>query len=265
MPGVISENNYLDPDTPLRPRGGVQSPKHGHILPPRTQPIEDPNIPEPVAPAAPVRVAQQRTRQGLGSVGTHRAGAAQQTVEDNQLMSYQLNSLLEQGGQYLDRARQQGVDRAEQRGLGNSSIAGGNAVGAAIDRAMPIAAFDAGRYGEVGNLNQQATNVMANANADRALRGRMFDQEFRLNNRALDSQNYNNQFNGFMNNISAIYNNPNMSAEDQTAAVENLRQMYPGFANDAWQQMPEGILSPGAIPSAQMMPPMPPIVPGINP
>lgn len=81
-----------------------------------------------------------------------------QEVENNQLMSYQLDKLLDENNAYMQRARQSGLDLAHQRGLGNSSIAAGNAMAAAIDRAAPIAGFDASRYGRVGDMNMDAKN-----------------------------------------------------------------------------------------------------------
>ena len=74
------------------------------------------------------------------------------------MQSYQLNKLLDENNAYMQRARQSGLDLATQRGLGNSSIAAGNAMAAAIDRAAPIAGFDATRYGTVANMNMDAQN-----------------------------------------------------------------------------------------------------------
>jgi len=286
--GLWEQNHLpLDQQRFLRPRGGVGSSDHGHILPEgppqTTQPvgpqIEGQAQPEPVARGFQY---QDRTRFGFSPVGNHSASADLQQVEQDQLMRTHLDSLLDWDSPYMDRARQMGVERASARGLGNSSIAAGNAMGAAIDRALPIAQFDAARYGDVANRNQSATNTMRNANASRALQGSMFDQQQQLArdqfrhgqqmdqwnagraDRALDSQNYNQAFGNYWNSVNAIYSNPNLSAEQQTAAVENVRQMFPGFTNDAWGAIPPELLSGGAVPAAQQMPPMPPVIPGIG-
>jgi len=219
---------------------------------------------------------------GGGSGGSFSATADLQQVQDNQLTRNQLESLLDWDSIYMDRARQQGIDRASARGLGNSSIAAGNAMGAAIDRALPIAQFDASRYGDVANLNQQATNTMRNANADRSLQNSMFTRELslakrkfqhgkkmdaRTQNRAdrtLDAQQWQGMFGQYMNGINSIYANPNISPDQANAAVENLRQTMPGFANDAWGAIPPDLLGGDSVANAQMMPPMPPIVPGLG-
>lgn len=252
------------------PEQGIPEPPSG---PPMTaQPVQ----PAP-APVAQGFQYQDRSQGGFSPVGGFSASAALQKVEQDQLMRSQLESLLDWDSPYMDRARQLGIERASARGLGNSSIAAGNAMGAAIDRALPIAQFDASRYGDVANRNQAATNTMRNANANRGLQAATFNASHQLArdqfahgqqmdvwnanraDRALDSQNYNSAFNTYWNSINAIYSNPNISAEQQTAAVQNVREMFPGFANDAWGAIPPELLSAGAVPAAQQMPPMPPI------
>lgn len=212
--------------------------------------------------------------------------AVTQQVQDPQLMRNQMNSLLDWDSPYMARARQSGIDQASSRGLGNSSIAAGNAMGAAIDRAAPIAQFDANRYGSVADQNMQAMNQTQMANADRAAqvamtnadrdfnaqtfnaRDRLEWDSFRhgqnmdvwrntLQGQSINAQTFSNMHNAYFGAISQIYNNPNLSAEDQNAMVENLRTMFPGFANDAWNAIPQGLFDPRAVQMAQTMPPMP--------
>ncbi len=255
--------------------------------------------------------------QGLGgntTAAAGRAGASTQQVQGNQLMSNQLNSLLDADNPYMNRARQSGLDLAHQRGLGNSSIAAGNAMGAAIDRAAPIAQFDAGRYGSVADQNMAAQNQASLLNAqlstqanlqnarndqqmqamllghqlgglddfrrhmlnmenredtqafgagqadiDRFINQNQFGQTMNLQNRQLDSQNWQHMQNGFMSTINSIYMNPNLSAEQQAAAVNQVRQQFPGFTNEAWQMLPPGVMSDRSVRAAQAMPPMPPL------
>ena len=263
-----------------------------------------------------------------------------QEVKENQLMSHQLNSLLDADNAYMGRARQAGLDLAHQRGLGNSSIAAGNSMASAIDRAAPIAGFDASRYGSVADQNMAAQNAaamqaasqahsasmaaasaanaraMQNAAHQNAMQGMMFghglggvddfrrhmlnmenredDQAFRagqadidrfinqnqfgmnhdlsrdqfnhgmnmdwannaLQNRQLDSQNWQQMQGGFMNTINSIYMNPNLSADQQAAAVSQVRQQFPGFMNEAWQMLPPGVMSDQSVRAAQAMPRM---------
>lgn len=289
----------------------------------------------------------------VGGGGAPSAQATTQEVQDNQLMRHQLEGLLDWDSPLMDRARQQGINQAARRGLGNSSIAAGNAMGAAMDRAMPIAQFDASRYGSVADQNMAAQNQASLANASNAaslaaarmsanasLRGRqmandhamrqmmlghqlgglddfrrhMLGMETRedtqsfqagqsdidrmiqqaqfgaqhglardqfgfsqdqfahsmnmdygnlaLANRQLDSQNYANQFGNYFGAINAVYSNPNLKADQQTAAVEQIQAMYPGFASQAWASLPPGLISGYSVQQAQMMPPMPPMFGG---
>ena len=208
------------------------------------------------------------------AIGGQSANAVMQTVDPNQTMSYQLNNILDKDSDFMRRAAQFGIDRSSSRGLGNSSIAAGNAMGSMIDRAMPIAGFDASRYGRVGDLNQGEANAMANNNATRALQASMFNQEQMLawNNagradRALDSQLYAGMFGNYFQALSGIYSNPNLSGKQQNAAAQNLGDMFPGFANQAWSAMPQNLLAGNAVPAAQMLPPMQnmPAFPGFPP
>ena len=208
------------------------------------------------------------------AIGGQSANAVMQTVDPNQTMSYQLNNILDKDSDFMRRAAQFGIDRSSSRGLGNSSIAAGNAMGSMIDRAMPIAGFDASRYGRVGDLNQGEANAMANNNATRALQASMFNQEQMLawNNagradRALDSQMYAGMFGNYFQALSGIYSNPNLTGKQQNAAVQNLGDMFPGFANQAWSAIPQNLLAGNAVPAAQMLPPMQnmPAFPGFPP
>jgi len=208
------------------------------------------------------------------AIGGQSANAVMQTVDPNQTMSYHLNNILDKDSDFMRRAAQFGIDRSSSRGLGNSSIAAGNAMGSMIDRAMPIAGFDASRYGRVGDLNQGEANAMANNNATRALQASMFNQEQMLawNNagradRALDSQMYAGMFGNYFQALSGIYSNPNLTGKQQNAAAQNLGDMFPGFANQAWSAIPQSLLAGNAVPAAQMLPPMQnmPAFPGFPP
>lgn len=77
---------------------------------------------------------------------TMAAAAAGDTTTANNLdttVSGNLDNILEEGGAYLTQAKQQGLQQAASRGLGNSSIAGQAAQGEAIRASLPIAQQDA--------------------------------------------------------------------------------------------------------------------------
>lgn len=70
----------------------------------------------------------------------------------------QLNSILSKGSSYLDRAQAGAMEKANARGLANSSIAAGAGEAAAIDAALPIAKADADAYNLMSRDNQTADN-----------------------------------------------------------------------------------------------------------
>ena len=255
--------------------GGAYQP----IYPPAENTGPSTNVPAPVEQPAQIQPQQSGGFSydytgRANAIGGQSANAVMQTVDPNQTMSYQLNNILDRDSDFMRRAAQFGIDRSSSRGLGNSSIAAGNAMGSMIDRAMPIAGFDASRYGRVGDLNQGEANAMANNNATRALQASMFNQEQMLawNNagradRALDSQMYAGMFGNYFQALSGIYSNPNLTGEQQNAAAQNLGDMFPGFANQAWSAIPQNLLAGNAVPAAQMLPPMQnmPAFPGFPP
>lgn len=83
-----------------------------------------------------------------------------------------LNGLLADNSDYIKRARQEGMNTANKRGLANSSIAAGASQGAAIDRALPIAQQDA----DIAATNTRlATSIQAEK--DRLTQAAGYDME----------------------------------------------------------------------------------------
>lgn len=73
----------------------------------------------------------------------------------------------------------------------------------------------------------------------------------------------------YLNPIMAIYSNPNLTGEQQNAAVENWMNMSGGFASGATGMMPPWMqdfqpatINPGAWQAASNLPPMPPVMGG---
>lgn len=95
-------------------------------------------------------------------------GAYTRNVQPNELISTNLNNLVTNGSPYLDQARNQAMADAAARGLGNSSYAAGNAQGAAIRAAMPIAQADASAFGTAASQNEDALNQILAANNQNA-------------------------------------------------------------------------------------------------
>ncbi|HEY6018609.1 MAG TPA: hypothetical protein VIY48_01590 [Candidatus Paceibacterota bacterium] len=83
---------------------------------------------------------------------------------DQASTSWQLNNLTAGDSQYIQQARNSAMAQAAARGLGNSSYAAGNAQGAAIRSALPIAQADAGMFAQNELSNQNALNSMEEGN-----------------------------------------------------------------------------------------------------
>ena len=92
---------------------------------------------------------------GISGTGNR---AFTRTVQPNELASYQLNQINDPNSAYIQQARQQAMAAANARGLGNSAYAIGNAQGAAIRAALPIAQANANTYGQTASENMKALN-----------------------------------------------------------------------------------------------------------
>jgi hypothetical protein len=88
-------------------------------------------------------------------------GAYTYQPQQQSTAAYQLNQLTsDPNNAYLKQARNSAMAGAAARGLGNSSYAAGNAQGAAIRAALPIATNDANMNAEAERTNAQYLNQM---------------------------------------------------------------------------------------------------------
>lgn len=88
--------------------------------------------------------------------------AATRSVNDNELMSNQVKGLIAQDSPLMQQAANNAKMAANSRGLLNSSMAVQAGQAAVMDKAMPIAQYDAGVNSNVANTNQantQQTNI----------------------------------------------------------------------------------------------------------
>jgi len=113
--------------------------------------------------ASPLTQASPNNTGGYTSVGANNIAWGVATPDE--YTSNQLNSLVSQNSPYLQQARLQATQAANARGLGNSSIAAGNAQAAAIQAALPIATNDANML-----ANLQKTNLTDAAQQNSAFR-----------------------------------------------------------------------------------------------
>lgn len=93
-----------------------------------------------------------------GGFWASQGGAYTQDPTSNQFVSTQLNDLIASDSEYIQQARNAAAAQANARGLGNSSYAAGNAQGAAIRAALPIASQDASMMSAAALHNQDALN-----------------------------------------------------------------------------------------------------------
>jgi len=106
-----------------------------------------------------------------------RAEAAQTTVDQRQLVSFQLGELYKsiEKGQPLPPwaagAARAATSIMQQRGLGSSSMAAAATAQAVLEAGVPIAAADAAEYSKINiaNLNNRQQAVLQNANAMAAM------------------------------------------------------------------------------------------------
>lgn len=99
-------------------------------------------------------------------------------VTPDELASYQLEKLT--GGDSLmkQRAETAGAQYANKRGLLNSGQAGAAAFGEFVDRATPLAAADANRYGTVADKNMDAQNTFGLADKQFGFESQLQSNDF---------------------------------------------------------------------------------------
>ena len=117
-------------------------------------------------------------------------------VNPDELSSNQMNSILDENGGYIQRARNAGLAQASARGLLNSSMSAGAAQGAAIDAAMPMAMQQAGAYTNVGDRNMDAENnyLLAQGGWNNALALNRANNSTSLNIAGMDNAERQRQF-----------------------------------------------------------------------
>lgn len=144
-----------DPETPITPPAGT--------APSRVPPGGDPAAPpaQPAGGAPPAGAPPPGNPEDIG--------AQTRSVTADELVSAQLDKLLDGNSPLIQRARALAMQSAASRGLQNSSIAAEAGTAAAIDAALPIAGADASTYNRQGLVNQDATNQFRSQ--DKSYRG----------------------------------------------------------------------------------------------
>lgn len=119
---------------------------------PEPQPQVTTPMPRPntgIQPQLPVQPPSQSFTPTTGTAGVNgvtggvAGGTGLGNIPQYQFAEDRLTDMISGNSAYMQRARREGLNAAAARGGVNSSIAGGFALGAAIDRAAPIATADA--------------------------------------------------------------------------------------------------------------------------
>jgi hypothetical protein len=154
------------------------------------------------AEASPGALARAATSTDLAAIAGPAREAVTYDVDQNDLVSGQLNRILSSGSPYIDRARTRAASSQNARGTLASSMAAGAGEAAAIDAALPIAQGDANTYFTARRENAGAQNQFGmdenrfmregalsimgerfradDANANRAAREREFNADLGL-------------------------------------------------------------------------------------
>lgn len=142
--------------------------------------------------------------------------------DESMTSASRLNDMLQSDSPLMQRARTQGRQTANNRGLLNSSMAAGAAQGAMIDRAQPFATTDSGNLFQNARQNANAQNqlglLQSGTLSDSFLQGQQFRQQG-----ALNEQGYNIDSNlaQLANRLGIRRDNNTASNEESLAAVRN--------------------------------------------
>ena len=117
-------------------------------------------------PTAPSRPQPKTDYLGAAERRTAGMGPVLGQVEDNQLSTHHLDRITRENSPLMKRARTQGMQYANSRGLLSSSMGAEASMGAMIDRARDFAISDATAYREQSRANQDAQNLFIRDDRD---------------------------------------------------------------------------------------------------
>lgn len=198
-------------------------------------------------------------------------------VDESRTAAGRLAGMLESDSPLMRRARTQGLQVGNQRGLLNSSMAVGAAQGAMIDRAEPYALSDSANLTADARQNAAAQNerslLQASMLGDSYLSNQDFQQRYGMASQLVQEegdqamrQSYgssvanawgvmgtsiNRIVSQAMNDINDIQNNPNIDASDKTEMIKQIqsaRDVDVAFQSDLFEQFPQVLDDTGVFP-----------------
>lgn len=235
----MAQDNLLDPSlTATAATGSGWSPSQGLLA-------------QPTLAASPAQATVSEALPGLADASTRQ-------LDTNELTSTNVNKIIGQDSPLMQQAQTRALEQMNGRGLLNSSLAVGAAQGAVMDRATPIAQADATAQSNVLNTNQQnqqqvnitnAGNIQStnqlnateqnklssfNASESNKVLSQLMDQQNKLQladieatykNVMQSQQSAMTLYQNSVRNISDILQNPDLTPEAKTAAVNNQNQL----------------------------------------
>lgn len=114
--------------------------------------------------------------------------AVTREVQDEELVSKQMEGLLSSDSKYMQDARRQGMEQANAFGGLGGTVGAGASMQAALRAALPIATADAQAFQTAASENLQAQNQYAQLNLQRAtqLEGQMLDAKTSIRNNSIN-------------------------------------------------------------------------------
>lgn len=144
----------------------------------------------------------------LGNAAT--ATAQNREVNPNELVSNQIADITKQDSPLLQQTQARAFQNANARGLLNSSMANESALGAVLDRAVPIASANAATISNVANQNLANNQQTQTFNAQQTQNNNQFNAQ---------QEQQNNQFNA-----TEANNNQRFNASEQNTVLKQFME-----------------------------------------
>lgn len=164
---TASNSNVLSPSSNYTPTKVTAASYQGATYNPtsyQTTVMDPNNVSRATASKATTTNAQASAAQAA-MAQAYTYDAYKQQVQQNELAQYHLNNMLASNSDYIKRAKTEGAQYAQSRGILNTTMGAGAAHGAAIDRAAPIATNDANTYAKRAETHIAEENTARRTNA----------------------------------------------------------------------------------------------------
>lgn len=147
-------------------------------------------------------------------------------VQQNQLVSSNLNGLIDSNSDYMKRAQALSTQKANSRGLINSTMAAQAGTAAAIDAAMPIAQADANVYNQTANANlgymNSANQYNATAMNDNAQKQLQRQNDILINQMGISSTAAQSSYDTTLKAITGVQTSADLDAGAKQGLVDQI-------------------------------------------